>query len=239
MFTDAPNSIRSTYKGKKFDYSFFDLDLRNQAFLAIPFASLLYISIVDKTFLGTPIAKFNEYLRLITTELDVLSTKEIEIAKFCFANPPAAARNTINSRKKIRNNFLKTKVGKLPTTYPEALSVAFNGACDLNLLNSANVADYRGVDGVTQDCWVATRDKKLHEFSRISHHVNLDGEPGKYAALTLSSEQVLDNYWNEALQQQQRLSLDRANYHASRQLDIPSLVQKAYSAAEAAKTAFI
>jgi hypothetical protein len=86
-FIDALNAIDIKYQGKKFNYGFFDLEEVPQQILAIPFISLLYLGLVDKFYVGKPIEKFKEYIRLVIAELDVLSTTELEIAKYCFANP--------------------------------------------------------------------------------------------------------------------------------------------------------
>lgn len=136
-FVDTPNCIKSKFEGKKTNYGFLDLEPIAQAFLAIPFCSLLYLNIVDKTYQGSPIRKFEEFLRRLSDDLDILSAKEIEIAKYCFSEPPAKSREAIEVKKVFRENFLKTKIGKgkLVRTFNEAMAVAFNGACDLSLIN--------------------------------------------------------------------------------------------------------
>ncbi len=221
-FTDAPNCTHTTFVGKDSDYGYLDLDPVAQAFLAIPFTALLYLNIIDKSFPGSPILKFKEFLRRLSNDLDILSAKEIEIAKYCFAEPPAAAVETIRLRKLLRTNFLKTKVDKAVYTFDEAMAVAFNGACDLTLINVANVAQTKGLDGVQQDCWIATRDKKLFEFSKISHYLDMDGEAGKFAVATIFPEQGGDEYWQEAADAQQSLGLSRMTRHLTRKIDVQS-----------------
>lgn len=184
------------------------------------------------------IDKFKEYLRLISTELDVLSMMEIEIAKYCFANPPQTARRVVNIRRKILDNFTKTKVGKLPATSKDVFTVAFNGASDINLLNSVNLMEFWGLDGIKQDCWIATRDKKFYEFSRIPHHVNLDGEPGKYSAAAVLPEQHTDMYWSKVRKCQSELSIARSKCHENRKVDLEQLVEKVKAAALAVESAY-
>ncbi|MGM0608969.1 MAG: hypothetical protein ACQESP_11180 [Candidatus Muiribacteriota bacterium] len=105
-FVDTPNSTSSEYKGKKYDYGFKDLAKESQAALAIPFSCILYLNLIENCHSGMPIEKFTAYLDCLEKKVDVLSVTEIEIAKYCFANPPAHCRETIELRKKIRNNFL-------------------------------------------------------------------------------------------------------------------------------------
>lgn len=229
-FVDAPNCTHTTFAGKDSDYGYLDLDPTAQAFLAIPFAALLYLNIIDKCFPGSPIQKFEEFLRRLSSDLGMLSAKEIEIAKYCFAEPPASAVETIRLKKLLRANFLKTKENKAVHSYEEAMAVAFNGACDLTLINFANVAQTKGLDGVQQDCWIATRDKKLFEFSKISHYLDIDGEAGKFAVITILDEHRNDEYWQRATQAHQSLVLSRMPRHFGREIDVLSYPEKAKAA---------
>lgn len=208
-FIDTPNAINIKYQGKQFNYGFFDLEEVPKQILAIPFISLLYLAVVDIFYVGNPIEKFKEYIRLVIAELDVLSTTELEIAKYCFANPPSSAKDTIDMKKKIRSNFLKTKSNKLPVDAAEAIAIAFNGACDINLLNTANIQDKKKLDGNLQDIWIATRDKKLYEFCCIFHHINLDGHVGKYSASIRLQDQKDDEYWIKVQQIQSEILQER------------------------------
>lgn len=237
-FIDTPNAINIKYEDKVVNYGFFDLEEVAQQILAIPFISLLYLGIVDKFYVGKPIEKFNEYIRLVIAKLDVLSTRELEIAKYCFANPSASAENTISMRKKIRSNFLKTKSNKLPIDAAEAIAIAFNGACDINLLNTANKQDKKNLDGNLQDIWVATRDKKLYEFCCIFHHINIDGNVGKYSASISLLDQKDDEYWKEAQQIQSEILQER-KIHAILPRSDESLIVKAQIAVEAIKREFV
>ncbi len=205
---------------------------------SVPFSALLYLNIVDKKFSGSPIQKFEEFLRRLSVDLDILSAKEIEIAKYCFAEPPAAAVETIRIRKFMRRNFLKTKEDKAIYTFDEAMAVAFNGACDLTLINTANVMQTQGLDGVSQDCWITTRDKKLFEFSKVSHYVDLDGEAGKYALSGILPEQDHDEYWQQANRAHHLLSVSRITYHEAREIDIHAYVGKVKAAIEEIAIAF-
>jgi hypothetical protein len=237
-FVDTPNCIYSEYIAKANDYGYFDLDFKAQATLAIPFCALVYLNIVDRMISGTPIQKFGKYLQCLSEDLDVLSEKEIEIAKYCFAEPPSECVELIGIRRVLRRNFMKTNEDKAPRNSKEVLAVAFNGACDLHLINSANVIDSFGIDGIQQDCWIATRDKKLAEFSKVAHYVNIDGEPGKIAAATFLPDQRKDIYWAQAAAKHYSLSLARAQHHRERGFDLAALVANANKAAVKSRVVF-
>ena len=237
-FIDTPNAINIKYQGKQFNYGFLDLEEVAQQILAIPFISLLYLALVDKFYVGKPIQKFKEYIRLIIAELDVLSTTELEIAKYCFAIPPPCARETIDMRKVIRRNFLKTKSKNLPVDAAEAIAIAFNGACDINLLNTANIQDKKELDGNLQDIWIATRDKKLYEFCCIFHHINLDGHVGKYSASIQLQDQKDDEYWIEVQQIQSKILQERKIHTVLPRSD-ESMIIKAKKAMNAIEREFL
>lgn len=218
-FVDTPNSIRKIYAGKLDNYGYLDLDLKAQAFLAIPYACLLYLNIIDKKFPGKPIEKFQEFLRRLSYDVDIVSSKEVEIAKYCFANPSPSAIETIRLRKIFRANFLKTKNNKAVYSYEEAMAVAFNGACDLVLINFANVMQTRGLDGQSQDCWIATRDKKLFEYSKVVHYLDAFGEAGLIAVSTQLPENQNDEYWQQANLAHTTLVQSRIHRHLRREID--------------------
>lgn len=230
-FVDAPNSLRTSFEGSAASYGYFDLSDDVQAVFAAPFTALLLLQLVDRGPMRTPIEKFNEYLRRVVDELDILSDKEIEIAKYCFAEPSADCNALIKLRKDIRKNFLK-KDDALPRTAEDAFSIAFNAARDLHLLNAANVIDTQGLDGQPQDCWVVTYDKKLVAFSKMMRNVNVDGEAGKYSAVIRHAECGSDAYWLMADAEHHSLALGRARYHEARQIDLGHFVQAAYRVAD-------
>ncbi|KVO62435.1 hypothetical protein WL16_27675 [Burkholderia ubonensis] len=237
-FCDTPNCIHATFSGKEADYGFLDLESVAQALLAVPFTALLYLNIVDKQFKGSPIQKFEAFMARMANDLDMLSTKEIDIAKYCLAEPPATATETIRLKRLFRTNFLKMKKDKAIRTAQDAMAVAFNGACDLTLINSANVIQSRGLDEIPQDCWIATRDKKLFEFSRVAHYLDLDGNAGQFSLSTVLTEHMNDEYWIAANDLHQSVSRTRLNYHLSRKIDPFTYVDTAKAAIEETRLAF-
>jgi hypothetical protein len=238
QFVDSPGSIQARYAGKFHDYGYFDLDEDAQAVLAVPFCSLVYLQLVDRIPGLKPIEKFKRYLETVEKEVDLLSGKEIEIARYCFANPPAESRQIIDLRRVFRRNFMQTKEEKLPRDSAQLLQVAFNGASDLNLINSANVGDNTPIDGIQQDCWIATGDAKLAQFAELSHYVNFDGDAGKVMAPTALEAHDADPYWQESLTMFQLLRLQRAPHYQARELKVANFPKLARRAAEITEEAF-
>lgn len=229
-FMNVPDCIHPKFSGKESNYGFQDLDGTAQAFLAVSFACLLYLHIIDKWFDDGPIQKFIEFMRRASQDLDVLSAKEIETAKYCLANPSADSRETIRLRRAFRKNFLKTKKDKAISTEDEALHVAFNGACDLALINVANVANAKGIDGVAQDVWIATNDKKLFEFSRVFQYLELGRVTGMVALASVLPEQMKDAYWVAANRVHRDLVKERFPSQHGPTGDVSALVAKARAA---------
>ena len=238
-FINTPNCTYPEYKGKKENHGYEDLPPESKSILALPFSCILYLNLVDNKYKGKPIDKFRTFLDKLEKKVGILSAAEIEIAKYCFAEPPADCRATIDMRRKIRNNFLKTNDGKLPIDSSEVMDIAFNGACDLHLLKNANAIDQNGLDGVEQDSWVATKDKKLVDFCSIFHHSNLDGEVGKYAAKTIHPEHSKDTFWMNADTDFFRRGINRRiSYHESRKPKFDELLKVANEAIFEIKEAF-
>lgn len=237
-FSDVPNCIRKIFSGQRYDYGYLDLDPMTQGYLAIPYAALLYLNIVDKKCKGSPIQKFEEFLKRMVVDLDVLCAKEIQIAKYCLSEPPPASLETIRLKRRFRANFLKTKQDKSIHTGLEATAVAFNGACDLTLMNVANTVIVNGFDGTPQDCWIATRDEKLVELSKVFNYIDIPENSGKFALTTVLPEHDEDHYWLAANELHQSLAISRMVANSTRVLDLETLIAKAKCANDEALLIF-
>lgn len=198
-FVDAPNCEKVEPTGEFETYGFTDLPNQSKAALSIMFSCVIYLNIVDRFIDGSREEKFTAYLDFLTDKVGYLSATEIEVAKYCLWEPPATSREIIKVRQGIRANFLKTNQGKSPRSKQDILDVAYNAARDIFLLHIANIVDTHGVDGVRQDVWIVTKDKKLSEFCKLFHHVNIDGQAGKGVALAILPEQENDPFWTFAV----------------------------------------
>lgn len=208
-FSDAPGSEQEKFEGQFEKYGFLDIPQEVRASLSITFSCILYMNVVDRCRKGTPIEKFKAYLDYLEDKVDFLSATEIEIAKYCFWEPPAFNKELIKKRRKIRQNNLKTGDNKAPENINEAIDIAYNAARDIYLLHTCNWLDSMNLNGEPQDTWIVTKDKKLVEFCELFHHVEIGGEAGKAAASRVLPEHENDAYWNEANADFMRRSVKR------------------------------
>lgn len=77
----------------------------------------------------------------------------------------------------------------------EASAAAFNGACDLTLINAATKMQSQGLGGIPQDCWIATAVRKLFEFSSVFGYINVFGQAGQFAISLMNQEQAVSADW--------------------------------------------
>lgn len=204
-FTDTPNSTRSAYHGKTENFGFEDLTDEHQSVLAASFVSLLHMLLIEYRSDATPIDKFRLLLNRLVSTLDLLSLKEIEIARYLFARGDKQGTPTADSMTALRSNFAKTKTNKVPKTASELLHVAFNGACDLHLMNSAVLMDRRGLDNVPQDTWIASFDHRLAAFCAIFHYLEDGVDTGMFGVMDVNVEQEDAPYWRESLRMREHL----------------------------------
>ncbi|MDH2524947.1 hypothetical protein QDR63_01370 [Acinetobacter baumannii] len=224
-FIDAPGSINRDYHNYFEIYGFEHLPRERQAILVVNYLSLIYLNIIYNNYSKLkPIEKFKLFIDVLEDKIDVLSSTIIEIARYCFAIPPAQSKNIIKTCKKVRMNFAKTTDGKLPRSDEDYKHIAFNGACDINLLFTANTLEQKGLDGIQQDCWIATQDIKLAEFCNVFHHINIAGEVGKYSASSFDNQMQKDLYWINSHNYHIEKLLGRIEYTSLRKVNYDKLI---------------
>lgn len=224
-FIDAPGSINREYNNFYEKYGFDQLPRGRQVILVVNYLSIIYLNIINNKYKKIkPIEKFIIFINTLEEKIDVLSSTIIEIARYCFAIPPAESKNIINTCKKVRMNFAKTTDGKLPRSDEDYKNIAFNGACDINLLFTANALQQKGLDGIQQDCWIATQDIKLAEFCDLFHHINIAGEVGKYSASSFDNEMEKDPFWMNSYNYHISKMQERNGYHLLRKIDYDKLI---------------
>ncbi|TAA32932.1 hypothetical protein [Pseudoxanthomonas winnipegensis] len=160
------------------------LSTESQGILSKTYSPLLLMLVIarDLTHLS-PLAKFKNYLRLYRRFIDIVSVREITIARFLFAPTPALSDTIYQTWEKITLNFTGRKdlSQHLPRTARQLDRAALNGALDLVILDSALLSDYRGLDGQRLDTWIVTADLKLAALTDAVHHTDLGtGQTGKY-----------------------------------------------------------
>ncbi|CAD1796937.1 hypothetical protein QSH46_004670 [Xanthomonas arboricola pv. juglandis] len=187
---------------------------------------LLMLAVARDTPHLSPLARFRTYLRFYHRIIDVVSVREITIARFVFSVPPPATDPAYETWKNISLNFTGRRdlSQNYPRTFRQLDRTALNGALDLIILDSALLADYKGLDGQRLDTWVVTADLKLAALTDAIHHT--DGGTGQ-TGLFLATQDYRDlgRYWNET-----QNDMDNLNHKFRPNLKFSGAVQRARTA---------
>lgn len=202
------------------DATFESLDSDQQTLLAISFASLLLMLVVNRD--GTyfsPLGKFRRYLREHKRLIGIVSVRELSIARYVFATQEDCPGELDRLRSRIEKNFARRN-NKRPTTIENLQAVALNGAFDLMLFLAMNVADTKGLDGRPLDCWLFTADDKLQEFNSLCFNTGFGtGQAGLFTVLHHHAD--VSKYWKESAE-----ALNQVTSEGSRRV-IQSMVRHA------------
>ena len=186
---------------------FLDLPLDVQQFIAISYASMTLMLTVARDVQSEPIAKFRKFIRLYRRLVDVVSIREITIARFVFAPPPSLDSRLRTIWEPILLNFTGREKAhrKGPSRFDHIDRISVNGSFDLGILNAAIFADHHGLDGKRQDSWLITADSKLTALNEAVHHTDLGTG---LVGLAVATEDYSDegNYWLKTNEDMRALS---------------------------------
>jgi len=184
------------------------LSMESQGILSKTYGPLLLMLVLARDLSHlSPLAKFKNYLRLYRRFIDIISTREITIARFLFAPTPATSDSIYQTWEKITLNFTgrKSLSQHLPRTARQLDRAALNGALDLIILDSALISDYKGLDGQRLDTWIVTADLKLAALTDAVHHTDLGtGQTGMY--LVTHDYRDQGEYWNQTHREMEKLN---------------------------------
>lgn len=206
---DHPTATRNTLQEDERTraYEFSELNLEEQYFYSVSFYSLMQIHIINANHKNlSSIEKFKCYLDRVCNNIDMISSMEAEIAKYCFCEKSHNYSNTLNDKiDDIKKNF--TSASSKPK---QRLKNIFNGVQDLKYIKGALEYSQELFFGKPQDTWIATLDSKLYWLSESAHHYPVDGErDGKYFSIVRSSDQETCNYWSSVDQLQVHTQAER------------------------------
>ena len=141
--------------------------------------------------------RFQRFVDLAITKTGGLGPKEIEVARWCLS-PTIAQDEAYNRRRKaIIQNF----AGKgAPRSVDDLKHRALNGADDLWLMTSAAFMERRGLQGIPQDIWIVTYDKKLAEYCRVFSYLPAGNLTGFLAVCTSIPSEHDSGYWQQSAQ---------------------------------------
>jgi hypothetical protein len=183
------------------------LDQDLQCVLSLPYSALLLMLVVSRDLpCSKPLVRFRHFLRLYRRLIDVISIREITIARFVFAPEPDPDSDLRKTWEKIVSNFTgrNHRTKRAITKSRDLDRTSLNGAFDLFLLNSALISDYCGLQGEAVDTWVLTADAKLAALTDAVYHSDMGtGQTGLFVVTEDYQDQ--GDYWRETHQDMQAL----------------------------------
>lgn len=227
-FRDDPNSVKLPFASENFESETFNALLpERQKIIACSYASLMALNIIHRLDDLDSFEKFTLYIDYCEEVLNLVSLKELTIARYVFA-PEKGMTDDVRTRKSaIVNNFTKLKKGgaKGLTHVQELQRIALNGANDLKLISVADIVNnsreqfWFGI--VEHDVWIATRDEKLYEFCCACPGF-VGSEVGGPLARFVETHEDLQgtHYWKNTIDlQRQRLEARYATVYQAREMD--------------------
>ncbi|WP_244557245.1 hypothetical protein [Agrobacterium tumefaciens] len=211
-FCEDPNSTKVPLAGVGLDPEHFSaLSPERQKTISCSYASLLAMNVIHRLDTSDGLGKFVLYIDFCAEVLDLVSLKELTIARYIFA-PENGITEELRTRKvAITNNFAKLKKGggKGLTSAKILERIALNGANDLKLISAADIVNNsreRFSFGVIEhDVWIATSDEKLYEFCCACPGF-IGWETGGPLARYVETHVDIKGtrYWRESIEIQQR-----------------------------------
>lgn len=181
--------------------------------MAPDYSSLLYISIIQSFISARDIEKFEFYLYLVERELDLVSAKSKSIARYAFAPELGMDDNLRTFRSLCRKNFAPTGLRDLK----EIERAALNGVFDFNLILTSEILQSesditREINGVG-NVYIATYDRKLHQFCKMSpSYIRHDKLMER--ALQTHEDIKKTSYWSRTLELMVASARRRGTYRA-------------------------
>lgn len=233
-FSDDPNSIKVPFPdGKAVPEQFKDISLERQMVIACSYASLLAMNTIDACEDLTADEKFALYIDYCVDVLDLVSLKELSIARYAFAPHDGITDDARKRVSAIRSNFLKLKkgAGKGLQEHERIKRIALNGANDLKLISSADMIDNSrevfSFGTVNMDVWIATSDEKLFEFCSACPGFLVSSSGGPLARYVDTHADITrTRYWRDSFSLQERV-LNARIAKVFGELDISSIVASA------------
>lgn len=175
--------------------------------------------------------KFVLYIDYRAEVLDLISLKELTIARYVLAPEKGMTDELRKQKVAITNNFAKLKKGGgKGLMHAQVLErIALNGANDLKLIAAADIVNNTRelfVFGlVKHDVWIATSDDKLYEFCCACPGIIGPDAGGPLARYVETHEKIVGTrYWRDSIEIQQR-RLEERYLSVNREREMDAVVQ--------------
>ncbi|MBS0420989.1 MAG: hypothetical protein JSR66_24980 [Proteobacteria bacterium] len=226
QYRNHPSALPPNLWTPQYHSTYWELTRHAQYVFALPYALLLLLQAVigDKSGQGTG-ARFERFIQLVLAEIDMLSAREIEVARWCLSPPIDRDISYRDRRQAMIDNFAKFQK-RTPRSIEELKHTALNGARDLLLIAAAVYSDAKGLDGIAQDTWIATYDGKLASYCEHFSYVPLGPLSGSLASITHVPSDHDTGYWQSTAELLYGLNRQRAARALSREFNAPEIVER-------------
>lgn len=203
--------------------------------ISIPYASLLAANCIDLLPELSSFEKFSLYFKYCADVLDVVSLKELAIARYAFAPEVGITTEVRDRRNSVRNNFFKLKKAarKNLSESETLIRISMNGAMDLKIIIAADIVNDKEEQfplGLTKmDVWIATSDSKLYEFCQSCPGFILPGGNGPMARLFETHFDISKtDYWRETLDFQKTQLEERLPRSLDKKPSLDKIIKAAF-----------
>jgi hypothetical protein len=197
-YGDHPLALPPRLSTPHVDHGFWDRTRESQVAFALPYSLLLLLQavLIDDSERDST-TRFKRFVQLLLTEVDVLSAKEIEIARWCLSPPIDRDRLYTERRKTMIENFARFKRRRRPKSKEDLRRISLNGAHDLWMITTAVYFEAHGLAGIAQDVWIATYDAKFAAYCELVNYIPAGAMTGAIAAYTNVPTAADPGYWHD------------------------------------------
>lgn len=200
--TEASNGSNKSKSNEGLEFT--ELSDNARSCHGIAYVALLQIQHIHMKYSDlAPEKKFETYIYSMTSMLDLISSFELEIAKYAFWDLSSNDINMLPEQIRMRRKDIKENFTAIQNSFFKRKHFALNGAMDLYWLNGSNLSEDSGLTlktGDTQlvvDNWVGTTDNKLYRIAKDIHSVFYDGSTMKRLFSSREPELLSSQYWQE------------------------------------------
>lgn len=234
-FRGDPNAARIPFAGGRADPEPFSaLSPERQIVISCSYASLLAMNVIYGLKELNELDKFVLYIDYCAEVLDLISLKELTIARYVFASEKGITEEVRKRKVAATNNFVKIKKGgdKGLTRAQVLERIALNGANDLKLISAADIVNNSreefSAGTVVHDVWIATSDSKLYEFCRACPGFIGWDTGGPLARIVHTHNDIVGTpYWRDTMDMLQQRLAERS-FTVDRGREMGALVKAAF-----------
>ncbi|MES3100569.1 hypothetical protein [Sphingomonas faeni] len=230
-----PDKVTSPFTGESVDLEkFAELPRDRQELRSVSYACLLAINVVHRIRHLAPTDKFNCYIDYCAEVLNLISLKEVFVARYVFSSEVGINELVRKRKVSLVNNFVKIKksVAKNLPADEVIKRISLNGANDIALITTLDAVNNTRSQFIWEDAkhdaWLATSDEKLYEFCRACPSLSeQDGGKRLARGMELHAEITGTDYWKESAEILGR-KLDERRGEIDQEMEMGPVLQAAF-----------